>query len=83
MAKKCLQLLQLSAAATTFRNYFVKLYATGTYKENEPHGQVRNDVDMVRVLLVQENSSKEVVSKASTWKSTMEFHVGRTLFRVT
>ena len=57
------QLLQLSAAAATFRSYFVKLYVTGVYRENEPHGQVRNDVDMVRVLLVRANSSKEAAVK--------------------
>ena len=56
-------ILPLSAAAATFRNYFVKLYATGVYKGNEPHGQVRNDVDMVRVLSVQANSSKEAAVK--------------------
>ena len=55
--------MPLSAAAATFRSYFVKLYATGVYKGNEPPGQVRNDVDMVRVLLVQENSSKEAAVK--------------------
>ena len=56
--------MPLSAAAATFRSYFVELYATGVYKGNEPHGQARNDVDMVRVLLVQANSSKEATVKA-------------------
>ena len=42
----------------------MEFYATGVYKGNEPHGQARNDVDMVRVLLVQENSSKEAAVKA-------------------
>ena len=56
-------ILPLSAAVATFHSYFVKLYATGVYRENEPHGQVRNDVDMVRVLLVQANSSKEEAVK--------------------
>ena len=55
--------MPLSAATATFRNYFVKLYVTGVYRENEPHGQVRNDVDMVRVLLVRANSSKEAAVK--------------------
>ena len=41
----------------------MKLYVTGVYKKNEPHGQVRNDVDMVRVLLARENSSKEAAVK--------------------
>ena len=57
------RILPLSAAAATFRSYFVKLYATGVHKGKEPHGQVRNDVDMVRVLLVQANSSKEAAVK--------------------
>ena len=55
--------MPLSAAAATFRSYFVELYATGVYKGNEPHGQARNDVDMVCVLLVQANSSKEAAVK--------------------
>ena len=56
--------MSLSAAAATFRSYFVKLYATGVYKGNEPHGQARNDKDMVRVLLVQVNSSRKAAVKA-------------------
>ena len=42
----------------------MEIYGTGVYKGNEPHGQARNDVDMVRVLLVQANSSKEAAVKA-------------------
>ena len=55
--------MPISAVAATFRSHFVKLYVIGVYKENEPHGQVRNDVDMVRVLLVRANSSKEAAVK--------------------
>lgn len=77
-------ILPLSAAAATFRSYFVKLYVTGVYKENEPHGQVRNDVDMVRVLLVRENSSKEATVKGVhmevnrrvlRWQDSVSCHV--------
>ena len=56
--------MPLSAAAETFHSYFVELYATCVYKGNEPHGQARNDKDMVRVLLVQENSSRKAAVKA-------------------
>ena len=77
-------ILPLSAAAATFRSYFVKLYVTGVYKENEPHGQVRNDVDMVRVLLVRANSSKEATVKGvhmevnhrvSCWQDSVSCHM--------
>ena len=57
------RILPLSAAATTFRSYFVKLYVTGVYRKNKPHGQVRNDVDMDRVLLARANSPKEAAVK--------------------
>ena len=52
------EILPLSAAAATFRSHFVKVYVTGVLRKNEPHGQVRNDVEMVRVLLAWANSSK-------------------------
>ena len=55
--------MSLSAAAATFRSYFVEIDVTGVHEGNEPHGQARNDVDMVRVLLVQANSSKEAAVK--------------------
>ena len=50
------QLLQLSAT-------IVKLYVIGVYRKNEPHGQVRNYVDMDCVLLARANSSKEAAVK--------------------
>ena len=56
--------MSLSAAAATFRSYFVEIDVTGVYEGNEPHGQARNDKDMVRVLLVQVNSSKKAAVKA-------------------
>ena len=56
-------ILPLSAAAATFRSYFVKLYVIGVFRRNELHGQVRNDVDMDRVLLARANSSKEATVK--------------------
>ena len=57
------RILPLSAAAATFRSHFVKFYVTGVYRKNEPHEQVRNDVDMDRVLLARENSPKEATVK--------------------
>ena len=77
-------ILPLPAATTTFRSYFVKLYVTGVYRRNEPHGQVKNDVDMVRVLLVRANSSKEAAVKGihmevnhrvSRWQDSVSCHV--------
>ena len=56
--------MSLSAAAATFRNYFVEINVTGVNEGNEPHGQARNDKDMVRVLLVQVNSSRKAAVKA-------------------
>ena len=44
-------IFSLSAAAATFRSHFVKVYVIGVFRQIEPHGQVRNDVDMDRVLL--------------------------------
>ena len=49
------QLIQLSATV------FVKLYVAGVTRQNKPHGQVRNDLDMDQVLLVQPNSSREAM----------------------
>ena len=40
---------QVSAASTGFRSHFVKRYATGVLRENEPHGQVPVVKDMGRV----------------------------------
>jgi len=57
-------ILSLSTAAATFRNYFVEINVTGVNEGNEPHGQARNDKDMVRVLLVQVNSSRKAAVKA-------------------
>ena len=56
-------ILPLSTAAATFRSHFVKVYVTGVFRKNEPHGQVRNDVDMDRVLLARANSLKEAAVK--------------------
>ena len=56
-------ILPLSAAAATFCSHFVKVYVTGVFKKNEPHGQVRNDVDMDRVQFARANSSKEATVK--------------------
>ena len=56
-------ILPLSAAAATFRSHFVKVYVTGVYRKFEAHGQVRNDVDMDRVLLAREKSPKEAAVK--------------------
>ena len=56
-------ILSLSAAAATFRSHFVKVYVAGVFRQIEPHGQVKNDVDMDRVLLAQPNSPKKVVVK--------------------
>ena len=56
-------ILSLSAAAATFRSHFVKVYIVGVFKKIKPHGQVRNDMDMDRVLLAQSNSPKKVVVK--------------------
>ena len=56
-------ILPLSAAAATFRSHFVKVYVTGVLRKNEPHEQVRNDVDMDRVLLARSNSLKKAVVK--------------------
>ena len=55
--------MSLSAAASTFRSHFVKVYIAGVFRKIEPHGQVRNDMDMDRVLLVQSNPPKKVVVK--------------------
>ena len=55
--------MPLSAAAATFRSHFVKVYVAGVFRKFEPHGQVRNDVDMDRVLLARANSLKEAVVK--------------------
>ena len=57
------EILPLSTTAATFRIHFVKVYVTGVFRKNEPHGQVRNDVDMDRVLLARANSPKEVAVK--------------------
>ena len=56
-------ILPLSAAAATFRSHFVKVYVGGVFRQIEPHGQVRNDVDMDHVLLARANSPKEAVVK--------------------
>ena len=56
-------ILPLSAAAATFRSHFVKVYVAGVFRQYKPHGQVRNDVDMDRVLLARANSPKEAVVK--------------------
>ena len=56
-------ILSLSAAAATFRSHFVKVYIAGVFRQIEPHGQVRNDMDMDRVLLAQSNSPKKAVVK--------------------
>ena len=56
-------ILSLSAAAATFHNHFVKVYIAGVFRKIEPHGQVRNDMDMDRVLLAQSNSPKKAVVK--------------------
>ena len=56
-------ILPLSTTAATFRSHFVKVYVTGVFRQFEPHGQVRNDVDMDRVLLARANSSKEATVK--------------------
>ena len=56
-------ILPHSTTAATFRSHFVTVYVTGVFKQFEPHGQVRNDVDMDRVLLARENSPKEAVVK--------------------
>ena len=42
----------------------MEINVTGVNEGNEPHGQARNDKDMVRVLLVQENSSRKAAVKA-------------------
>ena len=77
-------ILPLSAAAATFRSHFVKLYVTGVYRKNEPHGQVRNDVDMDRVLLARSNSPKEATVKGGQvevnrrvprWQDSISHHV--------
>ena len=57
------RILPLSAAAATFHRHFLKAYVTGVFRKNEPHGQVRNDVDMDCVLLARANSPKEAVVK--------------------
>ena len=54
-----------SAAAANFRSHFVKVYIAGVFRKIEPHGQVRNDMDMDRVLLAQSNSPKKAVVKGS------------------
>ena len=56
-------ILSLSAAAVTFRSHFFKVYIAGVFRKIEPHGKVRNDVDMDRVLLARANSPKEAVVK--------------------
>ena len=58
-------ILSLSAAASTFRSHFVKVYIAGVFRQIEPHGQVGNDMDMDRVLLAQSNSPKKAVVKGS------------------
>ena len=42
----------------------MEINVTGVYEGNEPHGQARNDEDMVRVLLVQVNLSRKAAVKA-------------------
>ena len=56
-------ILSLSAVAATFRSHFVKVYVAGVFRQFEPHGKVRNDMDMDRVLLARANSLKEVAVK--------------------
>ena len=56
-------ILSLSTAAATFRSHFVKVYVVGIFRKIEPQGQVRNYMDMDRVLLAWENSPKEVPVK--------------------
>ena len=56
-------ILSLSEAAATFRSHFVKVYIAGVFRQIEPHGQVKNDMDMDRVLLAQSNSPKKAVVK--------------------
>jgi len=58
LATECshfLQRIQLFVAV------FVKLYVAGVIKQNKAHGQVRNDLDMDQVLLVQPDSLREIV----------------------
>ena len=57
------EILPLSAAAATFRSHFVKVYVAGVFRQFEPYRQVRNDVDMDRVLLARANSLKEAAVK--------------------
>ena len=56
-------ILPLFAAAATFRSHFVKVYIAGVFRQIEPHGKVRNDMDMDRVLLARANSPKEAAVK--------------------
>lgn len=62
-------ILSLSAASSTFRSLFVKVYIAGVFRQIEPHGQVGNDVDMDRVLLAQSNSSEEAIVNGGQQKS--------------
>ena len=64
-------ILSLSAAAATFHSHFVKVYVAGVFRKFEPHGQVRNDVDMDRILLARANSPKEAAVKVAKWNSTV------------
>ena len=62
----------------------MKVYVTGVLRKNEPNGQVRNDVDMDRVLLARENSPKEATVKGGQvevnrrvprWQDSVSRHV--------
>ena len=57
--------MSLSAASSTFRNFFVEVYVTSVYWRIQTHGQAAKDVDMERVPLVQPNSSQKAMVKDS------------------